>query len=334
MGLKIKWFFHPVFVFVFSIIALSLALALYIYWYVETSAELNKLVRHYNLDPNRFLEAHTWVVILVVSILMAIILAGTIIIFVYGQRMLRLYRLQHDFINNFTHELKTPVTSLKLYLETFLKHDLPRDEQRKYIRYMIQDVDRLADNIGRILNLARIETKTYGTQAVTVDLAETIEAFREKTIHLFPHGEIRVHHPSGCAFPYLIDPLLFDMLLMNLTANAFKYNINERPTLDIDFVPHKKSLAIHFEDNGVGIRRSDRQKIFKKFYRVDQAPGRPTKGSGLGLYLVQNIARMHKGRVTVSPREEGEGSLFTLVLPWKGGGNAACGNQADSHRRG
>jgi len=315
MSRKTVWFFHPIFVFVFSITALSLSLFLYIYWYVEASAGLKALVRRYNLDPNQFLEAQTWVVVLVVSILMAIILAGTIIIFIYGQHMVRLYGLQHDFINNFTHELKTPVTSMKLYLETFLKHDLPREDQRKYIRYMLQDADRLSDNISRILNLARIETKTYGGEFVPVELVETIQTFIASNAHLFQNSDIRILNPAGATYPYRIDPLLFDMLLMNLAANAIKYNDSELPTLEISFTMHQKALHIHFEDNGVGINRSDRKKIFKKFYRVDRKDLNTTKGSGLGLYLVQNIARLHKGTMTVGPREGKKGSLFTLRLP-------------------
>ena len=315
MSYKVKWFFHPIFVFVFSIVALSLSLFLYIYWYVEASAGLMAVVRYYNLDPKQFFNAQAWVVILVLSLLMAIILAGTVIIFLFGQKMMRLYGLQHDFINNFTHELKTPVTSLKLYLETFLKHDLPREAQSKYIRYMLLDVDRLSGNINKILNLARIETKTYGGELVPAELVETVSQFCQQNAHLFQNGDILVHNPSGEAYPYRINPLLFDMLLMNLVANGFKYNTSPQPRLDIHFLVHRDRLHIRFEDNGIGIKKTDRKKIFKKFYRVDQSDSRSTKGSGLGLYLVQNVARIHRGKVTAAAREGEQGSVFTLVLP-------------------
>ena len=315
MSYKPKWFFHPVFVFVFSIIALSISLFLYIYWYVEARTGLRALIRRYNLDPDQFLQAQTWVVVFVLSVLMAIILAGVIIIFVYGQKSLRLYGLQHDFINNFTHELKTPVTSLKLYLETFLKHDLPREEQRKYIRYMLQDVDRLSDNISMILNLAKIEAKTYGGEFIQVELVETIERFRRDNAHLFPDCDIAVHNPAGGIYPYPINPHLFDMLLMNLVVNGVKYNASDRPTIHIRFVTAKGRLHVRFEDNGVGIGKTERRKVFRKFYRGAQAIAVHAKGSGLGLYLVQHVARIHKGKVIVSPGEDNCGSVFTLVLP-------------------
>ncbi|MCF8128768.1 MAG: sensor histidine kinase, partial [Deltaproteobacteria bacterium] len=156
-----KWFLHPILIFISSVTAVALSLALYIYWYVEVRADLRTVTEKANLDSNQVLTAQTWMVILVLSILVGIILMGIFIIFVYNQKTFHLYRLQRNFIGNFTHELKTPVTSLKLYLETFRTYVLPREDQLKYIEYMVQDVDRLTYNINRILDLAKIESKTY-----------------------------------------------------------------------------------------------------------------------------------------------------------------------------
>ena len=316
---RFPWFFHPIFIFIFSILALASSLILYIYWYIRVSAGLQALVRRYNLDSSQFLEAQTWVVILVLSILVAIILAGTLIIFVYSQKMVRLNRLQHEFINNFTHELKTPVTSLKLYLETFLKHELSRADQIKYIGYMLQDTERLSENISRILNLAKIETKTYGGNFVAADLVETVRQFYQHNTHLFRNSDILIHDP-GQPFLYPINQPLFEMLVMNIINNGIKYNDSERPRIDIRFLRLKNKLHIRFEDNGTGIAKEDLNKIFRKFYQA--GVGRPEnllpKGSGLGLYLVQNIARMHKGKVIAANRPEG-GAVFTLILPAKAG---------------
>jgi len=310
-----KWFFHPVFIFVFSILALASSLLLYIYWYIEVSAGLQSVVRHYNLDPHQFFEAKTWVVILVLSILVGIILTGIFIIFVYSLKMARLNRLQHEFINNFTHELKTPVTSLKLYLETFLKHTLPRQQQVKYIGYMIQDVERLADNINHILNLAKIETKTYGGDFILSDLVETIRQFHQNNRHLFRDCNIRIHAPSEQPVFCLINPPLFEMLVMNLLNNAIKYNDSEKPAVDIRFLAEKGKLRIRFEDNGIGVEKAELKKIFRKFYQSGRPDSPAPKGSGLGLYLVQNIARMHKGKVVAEKRQDDKGSVFTLSLP-------------------
>jgi signal transduction histidine kinase len=312
-----RWFFHPILIFIFSIGAVVLSLFLYIYWYVEVSAGLKSVIAMANLDPDHVLASQTWVVIMVLSILVGSILIGIFIIFVYNQKTLQLYRLQRNFINNFTHELKTPVTSLKLYLETFRKYEFPREDQLKYIGYMVQDADRMSDNINRILNLAKVESKTYGGKFVTEDLVRVVEQFYRKSRHLFVNCEINIHRPSESTFSYLINISLFEVLLMNLFSNAIKYNESEIPKLDIYFERSNKALCIRFEDNGIGIPKSEIKKIFKKFYQIGRSSDMSAKGTGLGLYLVESIARIHKGKVMAESKEDRKGSVFTVILPSK-----------------
>jgi signal transduction histidine kinase len=314
---RTKWLFHPILVFIFSIVALATSLVLYIYWYMEVSTGLKEVVRKSNIDPAHVLGYDTWVVILILSILVGIILIGIFIIFVYNHKTLQLYRLQHTFINNFTHELKTPVTSLNLYLETFLKHELPRHDQLKYLEYMVQDVGRLSDNINRILNLAKIESKSYGEEFTVLDLVSTVERFYKNNRQLFQNCELNINNPSERSFTYRIDLSLFEMLLMNLINNAIKYNESENPEINISFELQNRELHIRFEDNGIGIEKGEIKKIFRKFYQSGRADDMSAKGSGLGLHLVQNIARIHKGKVTAESKGRGKGSVFTLILPFR-----------------
>ena len=314
---QLKWLIHPIMIFIFSIITVAMSLILYIYWYVEISSGLKAVIQKANLDPGQVLAPQTWVVILILSILVGIILMGMFIIFVYNQKTLQLYRLQHNFINNFTHELKTPVTSLKLYLETFRKHQLSREDQLKYLNYMIHDADRLSDNITHILNLAKIESKTFKEEFVTRDLVSFLEQFSEKNKHIFHGCEIYVHNPTDRSFEYQIDIALFEMLLMNLLTNATKYNSSKTPRVDITFTPTDKKLHIRFEDNGIGLPRKEIKKIFRKFYQIGQSDNMSAKGSGLGLYLVDTIARIHKVKINAKNKEGEKGSVFSLILPLK-----------------
>ncbi len=313
-----KWFFHPIAIFIFSILALGLSLFLYIYWYVKVSTGLKAVVRRFNLDSGQVLASQTWVVILVLSILVVIILLGIFTIFSYNQKTQQLYRLQHNFINNFTHELKTPVTSMKLYLETFLKHELPRFDQVKYVHYMLQDAGRLLENINRILNLARIESKSYGGEFAIRELAQVVNHFYQDNRDLFRDCEVNLYNPAGRSFLCRINHPLFEMLLMNLFTNAIKYNQNTPPRIDVIFETRKRHLLIRFQDNGIGIEKAHLDKIFRKFYQVGNSDNMSAKGSGLGLYLVDSIARIHKGRISAESPGPGKGSIFTLSLPLNG----------------
>lgn len=313
-----KKLLHPIAIFIYSTLALATSLVLYIYWYVEVSEGLKSVIRKANLDQEQALASQTWVVILVLSILVGIILLGIFIIFVYNQKTFQLLRLQRNFISNFTHELKTPVTSLKLYLQTLEKHELAREDRLKYIGYMIHDTDRLDNHINRILNLARIESKTFKTKFLQRDLVAVSEQFCEKSSHLFSNGEVRIHNPSGETFFFAIDVTLFEMLLMNLITNAFKYNTSETPQVDISFISRERHLHIRFEDNGIGLPSSEVKKIFRKFYQIGNAENMTAKGSGLGLYLVDTVARLHGGRIKAGNKKSGQGAVLTLVLPKAG----------------
>ncbi|MBU1052214.1 MAG: HAMP domain-containing histidine kinase [Proteobacteria bacterium] len=311
-----KWF-YPIIVFLLSVMALAASLFLYIYWYIRVSSGLKTLVTRFNIEPSVVLESHTWLVIMVLSVLVGIILLGIFTIFMYNLKTYQLYRIQQNFINNFTHELKTPVTSLKLFLETLSKHELSRAEQLKYINYMILDVVRLSDNLGRILDLAGIESNNYQGDFIKTDLVVAVETFCNANEHLFPECRISVHSSSDKHFVYLINTYLFEMLLMNLLTNAVKYNDSKVPKIDISFDLHGNMLHIKFEDNGIGIENIQIKKIFRKFYQVGQYKDMTAKGNGLGLYLVKNIARIHNGKVVAESKGIGKGSVFTLKLPYK-----------------
>ena len=314
---NVHWFLHPIAVFIFSTLALASSLFLYIYWYIEVSSGLKALVRRFNLDADQVLASQTWVVVLVLSLLVALILCGIFIIFLFSQKLLRSYRLQNNFINNFTHELKTPVASLKLFLETFQKHDLCRADQQRYFGYMLADVERLADNVNRILNLARLESKSYRGEFQSEDLVEVISQCLKRHQPVFDECRIRLIAPGDQRYRYPLDRPMFEMLVMNLLVNAVKYNESEQPCIEIDFQRLARHLAVRFQDNGIGLPAGDVKKLFKRFYQSGRSNSRAPRGSGLGLSLVQQIARIHQAKVTAQNRKDGGGSVFQVMLPLK-----------------
>jgi len=309
------WFLHPISIFVFSIIALALSLFLYIYWYVSVSTGLKAVIEKTNLNPQQFIAWQTWVVIMVLSILVGIILVGIFTIFVYQRKTQALYRSQYNFINSFTHELKTPTTSLRLYLETFIKHELPRDKQLKYLGYMLADVGRLSNNINCILDLARIEAKIYGGEFFVVDVVKEVEEFCQNNEQLFRGSEIMLNQQQRNFYFCSINHALFQMLLMNLLSNAIRHNENDCPQITISFSLTKKDVQICIADNGIGFEKSQERKIFDKFFQIERGGSPIVGGTGLGLYMVKQIIKFHKGRIRAHSDGLGKGAQFTLSLP-------------------
>ncbi|MFT5698565.1 MAG: two-component system phosphate regulon sensor histidine kinase PhoR [Desulforhopalus sp.] len=309
------WFVHPIFIFIFSIIALGLSLFLYIYWYVEVSSGLKAVLEKTNLDPQQFVAWQTWVVIMIMSILVGIILIGIFMIFVYQRKTLALYRSQHTFINSFTHELKTPTTSLRLYLETFLKHELPRDKQLKYLGYMLADVERLSENVNGILNLARLEAKIFGGEFVVVDLAEKVKDFCAENAQLFRGADIQIQNKEDVCYYCSINLSLFHMLLMNILSNGIQYNKSDRPRIIIRLSQTDKNILVDFIDNGIGFEKSSVKKIFRKFYQIERADWSQSGGTGLGLYMVEQVVKFHKGKISAESEGLGKGARFTISLP-------------------
>jgi signal transduction histidine kinase len=129
-----------------------------------------------------------------------------------------------------------------------------------------------------------------------------------------------VESPSP-EFIYPVNMLLFEMLIMNILSNAVKYNDKAEPTVRIVFRSRKQRLMIDFEDNGIGIEQAEIKKIFRKFYQAPDSGVKGVKGSGLGLYLVFSIARIHGWKVAARSRGKGFGAVFTLYLPKEGGDN-------------
>lgn len=307
--IKSRWFYHPLFIFIFSLIALGSSLIIYIRSYLRVNAALEDLVYKYHLNTQSLMQTETWVLVLTLSLLVAVILAGLLIIYIYYQKMIELYHLQQNFINGFTHELKTPIASLQLFLETFMRHELPREDQLKYLEFMKRDTVRLSDNVNRILNLGRLEDRNFKADFIEQDLVVLIEEFLKNTPHLFEDGVVSFH-TSLKSFLLPIDTALFEMLMMNLITNALIYNKSAEKKVEIQLSLHENSVFLDFIDNGIGIDKNQIKKIFKKFYQV----GKTTKGSGLGLYIVQSIVKLHKAEIQALSRGVGAGSIFRVVF--------------------
>ncbi|MBR9853699.1 MAG: HAMP domain-containing histidine kinase [Algicola sp.] len=216
----------------------------------------------------------------------------------------------NDFINNLTHELKTPVFSIGLATK-ILKEDLP-EEKKEVVDLIRTESDRLKKHIDKVLELASMESGNKLMQFQEMDFRPELERICEGFTLLSKHEDIKFEYELGEG-PYFIKAEQFHLenVIGNLLENARKYS--DQPMIKLKAQKQKGRLRISVSDNGQGIAQQDIKKIFSKYYRVKNGNVHKVKGYGLGLYYVQKIIKMHKGKVSVQS-ELGKGTTFILSL--------------------
>ncbi len=224
---------------------------------------------------------------------------------------------QHDsFINAVTHELKTPIASIRLYLQTLQRRELEDAQRRDFYRLMIEDTDRLSNTVEQVLKAGRAGARKE--EHVEVDFAGLVESCVEtaRNSHHLQPGALRYESSlNGRGSAVTGDPEDLRTAVSNLLDNAVKYSGNQ---VDISVqlgLAEQKRLVLRVQDRGMGIPRNELKSIFKRFYRV---PGRAlaqVRGTGLGLFLVRTIVKRHGGRVSAESAGEGKGATVILELP-------------------
>lgn len=244
--------------------------------------------------------------------LVVIIFFGYTLFVILKQR--RLSEVQKDFINNMTHEFKTPISTIAISAQVLRDPGIVKSPERllNYATIIEHENQRLKQQVERVLQMAQLDKADIDLKQEPVDMHELIEG-AAKTRGLHEEGEINSnlqaeHHGI------VGDPLHLSNVLYNLLDNAVKY-CNLRPCVTIyTRNPDNRHLEIIVSDNGIGIAPSDQSKIFGKFYRVSTGNVHNVKGFGLGLSYVKEIVTLHKGRVRVES-EPGRGSTFAIILP-------------------
>jgi two-component system, OmpR family, sensor histidine kinase SenX3 len=252
-------------------------------------------------------------------ILFLVILAGVVVNTVFLVREARRNE-QHDaFINAVTHELKTPVASIRLYLETLQRRELPEDKRREFYGVMLADSDRLLDLIEQVLRAGRTSARSRVLHQVPIDLRETVRECLDlaRVRHHLPDEALAyvdsVAEPAQATV--LGDPDELKAAVSNLLDNAIKYS-NGDVHVQVELAPIEDDrVAVRVRDAGIGISAAELKRIFRRFYRIPEAVAMRIKGTGLGLFIVSSVARKHGGRVFAESAGPGRGSTFTLQLP-------------------
>jgi len=226
---------------------------------------------------------------------------------------------QHDaFINAVTHELKTPIASIRLYLETLKTRDVNEDQRREFYNIMLADSDRLLHTVEQVLRAGRTGHKRPRLPNSVIDVSEMVRECLELTRVRYGLNEtalIYSESPEAGAVKVSGDVEELRAAFSNLLDNAVKYSAGEVLVSVSVAALDNKRVAVRVSDKGIGIQSAQLKRIFKRFYRV---PGRfmaRVKGTGLGLFIVHSVVTKHGGRVFAESGGLGHGSTFTVHLP-------------------
>jgi signal transduction histidine kinase len=260
------------------------------------------------------LNWRTGILLFLGVLLLALIISGVVLNTIFLVREIRRNE-QHDaFINAVTHELKTPVASIRLYLETLQAHAVEESKKQEFYRIMLNDSERLLGTIEQVLRTGRVGPAHRRLNLTSINLGEVVEACleRARTLYHVPAESLDYHAPATMTIRG--DPDEVQAAVANLIDNAVKYSGND-VRVRVELTQGDGNYAIlRVTDQGLGIPRGELKRVFKRFYRVPGLAAR-FKGTGLGLYIVRSVAKRHGGRAWAESEGPGRGSTFVLQFP-------------------
>lgn len=257
-----------------------------------------------------------WTLLSLGSTIFVFIVAGVVVYLVLTIKAINLNQRQSNFVDAVTHELKSPLASLKLYLQTLNRRPVSQEQQADFYRFMLDDVERLDQLINQLLDAARLDRRPGDRELEDVELSVLLRECAEAVC-------LRYRAPSD-TIELLLEPCIvraarvdLDMLFRNLIDNAVKYASEEEPQVGIGLRPRLdgQTIEVRVWDNGRGIPPKARRMIFRRFVRLGSELERDKPGTGLGLYIVGVLVRRLKGRVRVLDRGVLPGTEFEVTLP-------------------
>ncbi len=230
------------------------------------------------------------------------------------QSEIALTRQQNNFLLSITHELKSPLASLKLSMQTLQKRELPQQNVKRLADISLDDIDRLENLVENILLASKMEGSGFIAEKQDLDLSELTSRIFER---------IRIKFADDRLFTSLIEPgiviegdrFIFSSALYNLIENAVKYS-GKGDSISVELQRKRSEILLAVADTGIGIHANDKSRVFERFYRVGNEETRTTKGTGLGLYIVKQVVQFHDGSIRVRDNEP-KGTRFEITLPGK-----------------
>lgn len=248
-------------------------------------------------------------------VLLALIIAGLVVFTTFLVREIRRNEQKDAFINAVTHELKTPVASIKLYVETLKTRTVDQNKRNEFYDIILSDSNRLLGSIEQILRTGRVGSSSRKPHLAPMRLDELVTecVARARILHSIPPESLQ--YEPGPALPILGDYDEVHAAVSNLIDNAVKYSGTELGIEVAAYASTGRFAEVRVKDRGAGIAGPELKRIFKRFYRIHNPLSTRVKGTGLGLYIVRSVAKRHGGRAWAESGGPGQGSTFTLQFP-------------------
>jgi len=269
-----------------------------------------------------------WYAILAVgATFLGLVLVGVVLYLIISIKEINLNQRQSNFIDSVTHELKSPLASLKLCLQTLSRRQLTEQQLADFHRFMLDNLERLDTLINHMLDAARLEhAKVENADIVDVDISEMLTnsaAIACRRHHAPPEAVVLDLRPAVVR-ARAID---VEMIFRNLIDNAVKY-AGTPPAVEVDAWPDGRGhVIVRVADNGPGIPLQYRSKIFRRFFRIGSELERTKTGTGLGLFIVRTLVKRLKGKISVYGRGSQPGTVFEVELPGRGTEEAAAAGE-------
>lgn len=255
-----------------------------------------------------------WTILPIGAIFLATVLGGVIFYMVLSIKSINLTIRQANFIDSVTHELKSPIASLKLYLQTLNRLKVSEAEAVEFYGTMLKDVERLDHLINHLLEAGRLDRSRDEAEAEEIRLDKLLIGCAESTLLLYraPRESIQFHLQPCIMHSYQGD---LDIIFRNLIDNAMKYSGNDALIEIFLRLDSQQRAVVEVSDNGPGIPPRMRRKIFGRFVRLGLELQREKPGTGLGLYIVRTLVRRLRGSIKVLDGRQGQGTRFIVTLP-------------------
>ena len=302
---------YAIILFILAQIACLSLMGLWIARFVANNVILKRIGEQYSINIQMGGAIATFVIGLVLLVAMSL---GMLLIFRRLRLQYKLTKLYDNFIANITHELKTPLSSIQLYLDTLTVRDISRLKQLEFIKFMQKDAQRLNKLINAILEIARLEKKKSHFHCSIYRADHIVKEIIEEIIQKIklPPEIIIITGEAHCNC--VIDKSALEILFDNLINNAMKYS-TDKLKININMQCSPKKCIIEFQDQGIGFPASEKKRIFDKFYRIIRPNVPNMRGSGLGLALVKEIVKYHGGKIRAYSEGLNQGATFRIELP-------------------